>query len=153
MESTFKDIDVLVVAWSQVVGLILLVRGVPRNIDLLSLSWAIAYIGMGSRVPRIERPTIVPMQRDKQQVWVLLEEVLGAIPMMYIPIKHSDAIDVVLGTEVLNTYGDVVVHAEPIDCVSGSTMMSGRANNSEGISPFSRLNVIETFDDASNSQL
>lgn len=73
--------------------------------------------------------------------------------MVDVPIEYSYTLHVVLCSEVLYADGHIVVHAEAIDSITRSAVMSGWTNDGEGISPFSFLDLVKALNDPTYCQM
>lgn len=93
------------------------------------------------------------MQRDEQQIGILSENMLRSIPMMYIPIEHRNLLNIVLGPEILHSYGHIIVNTEAIDDVPRTTMMPGRSHHCEGVLPFPTDYVVKALYDSTNCEV
>ena len=66
------------------------------------------------------------MERNSKHVWIVIEDRLGAISMVYVPINRRNAGDVVDFTSILDADCNIVEYAEAEPCIRLS-MMAGWA--------------------------
>ncbi len=82
------------------------------------------------------------MERYKEYAWVILEDVVGWVPMMDIPIEDKDLGDIVGGLSVASSDGYIVEYAEAFDWGGCVGMMATRPDQGEALLDFPANDVV-----------
>src|SRR5690606_19367160 len=81
---------------------------------------------------------------------VLVENVLGAVAVVHVPVDDGDALQSVDGAGVTGRDGDIVEDAETHAPVGGG-VVSGRADCTEGVAVFPGDHGVDRFEQAPGS--
>ena len=139
MDDAVIEIDILIIARRLiVVAFLLLINSIQRNVNLRAFSLfkaAIKIISGGSAW--VVSSAIVPVNRDEEDIFVFIEDVVGAVSLVHVIIEDGDALDVMPLLEVACAECHIVEHAKTVDFVLGSRVVSRRTNHAESVCPFS----------------
>ena len=100
-----------------------------RHVDVVTGPGAFAPVGDMAAVQRI---VAFLMQADRQRVGPVIEDRLGPVAVMHIPVQHGDLTQPVIGASGLNRNGDIGQQAEPVGIIR-QTMVPGGARQGIGV--------------------
>jgi hypothetical protein len=132
------QINILIISGRlKIIILIILINKIEWNINFGAFCRRLSII---LKVPIITRriisTSIVPMNRNKQNIAIILHDMLSTIPMMNVPINNSDSLLFPFLNQIVCSNRNVVVNAKAIDGVFRTRMMSGWADHGKSIFPF-----------------
>ena len=134
-----ENVKIFIIAWwLKVIWIELLINKIQRNVNFWSFSLMQTIILIMSIISCwIKCTSIMSMNRNKQNIIILLHNVLCTISMMHIPIENCYSLLFPFLLEIICTNRNIIINTKSIYCVFCAWMMSRRANNCESILPFS----------------
>lgn len=98
MDDAVVEVSILVVSGRLiVVALSLLIHSIERNVELCAFCLFKATISIISGgAAWVVSSAVIPVNRDEEDVFVSIEDVVGAVSFVHVVIEDGDALDVML---------------------------------------------------------
>lgn len=148
MNDPVIEVDVLVIAGCLKGKLRSLLRMVvQRNVELCAFACTDAAVGVICALTSwIVCTVVVPVHRNKENVGIFSEDVMGAVSLMHIVIQDEYLLDRISLLQITSSDCDVIEDTKAIDCVLCSWVVSGWSNECKSIVPASTHHVVDSVE-------
>ena len=145
------QIDILIISRRlKIIRMIILINKIQWNINFCAFCCGFSIIMKISIISgRIIGASVIPMNRHKQNLAIILHDMLSAISMVNIPINNGDPLFFPLINQIVGSNRNVVVNTKAIDGVFGTRMMPRRSDYSKSVLPLAFHQFVNPFQQTS----